>query len=168
MSRLRARCPDCRTLTAVALGPEYQCHSCGREFCAGLVRVPRAWGTGGEAMAADRVYDDVLEARGFEPRGATPDADEPESPGVAAARLRRAGFEQASASGDEVDHAFTPESFLAFLARFDDEDLFSTMDADTRTAVERELLARLRALPPGGLRLRLPIAYATARRPRRP
>lgn len=51
MSRLRARCPDCRTLTAVAVGPEYQCHSCGREFCAGLVRVPRAWGAGGEAMA---------------------------------------------------------------------------------------------------------------------
>jgi arginase len=39
------------TLTAVAVGPEYQCHSCGREFAAGLVRVPRAWGTGGEAMA---------------------------------------------------------------------------------------------------------------------
>jgi arginase len=52
VSRLRARCPDCRTLTAVAVGPEYQCHSCGREFCAGLVRVPRAWGDGGEAMAA--------------------------------------------------------------------------------------------------------------------
>jgi len=51
MSRLRAKCPDCRTLTAVAMGPEYQCHSCGREFGAGLVRVPRAWGTGGEAMA---------------------------------------------------------------------------------------------------------------------
>ena len=51
MSRLRARCPDCRMLTAVAIGPEYQCHSCGREFGAGLVRVPRAWGNGGEAMA---------------------------------------------------------------------------------------------------------------------
>ena len=51
MSALRARCPDCRTLTAVAIGPEYQCHSCGREFAAGLLRVPRAWGTGGEAMA---------------------------------------------------------------------------------------------------------------------
>jgi arginase len=51
MSRLRARCPDCRTLTAVAIGPEYQCHSCGREFLAGLVRVPRAWGVGGETMA---------------------------------------------------------------------------------------------------------------------
>jgi arginase len=35
----------------VAVGPEYQCHSCGREFGAGLVRVPRAWGEGGETMA---------------------------------------------------------------------------------------------------------------------
>jgi arginase len=51
VSRLRARCPDCGTLTAVAVGPEYECHSCGREFGAGLVRVPRAWGTGGESMA---------------------------------------------------------------------------------------------------------------------
>jgi arginase family enzyme len=51
VSRLRAKCPDCRTYTAVALGPEYQCHACGRTFGAGLVRVPRAWGTGGEDMA---------------------------------------------------------------------------------------------------------------------
>jgi len=51
VSRLRARCPDCRTLTAVAIGPEYECHSCGRSFAAGLVRVPRAWGRDGEAMA---------------------------------------------------------------------------------------------------------------------
>jgi arginase family enzyme len=50
VSRLRARCPDCRTLTAVALGPDYQCHACGREFHAGLLRVPRAWGDGGEVM----------------------------------------------------------------------------------------------------------------------
>jgi arginase len=50
MSGLRARCPFCRTFTAVALGPDYECHSCGREFAAGLVRVPRAWGSGGEAM----------------------------------------------------------------------------------------------------------------------
>ena len=51
MSRLRARCPHCRTLTAVALGPEYECHACGRQYGAGLVRVPQAWGDGGEAMA---------------------------------------------------------------------------------------------------------------------
>jgi arginase family enzyme len=51
VSVLRAKCPDCRTLTAVAIGNEYQCHSCGREFGAGLMRVPRAWGSGGESMA---------------------------------------------------------------------------------------------------------------------
>jgi arginase family enzyme len=51
MSALRARCPHCRTLTAVALDDGYECHSCGAVFAAGLVRVPRAWGAGGEAMA---------------------------------------------------------------------------------------------------------------------
>jgi arginase len=51
VSRLRARCPDCGTFTAVALGPGYECHACGREFNAGLVRIPRAWGKGGESMA---------------------------------------------------------------------------------------------------------------------
>jgi arginase len=51
VSRLRAKCPQCKTFTAVALGPDYQCHSCGAEFGAGLVRVPRAWGKGGEGMA---------------------------------------------------------------------------------------------------------------------
>jgi len=50
VSRLRAKCPDCRTFTAVALGPEYECHACGRVFGAGLVRVPRAWGDGGVVM----------------------------------------------------------------------------------------------------------------------
>jgi arginase family enzyme len=50
MSRLRAKCPTCRAYTAVAMGPDYECHSCGRTFSAGLVRVPRAWGDGGDAM----------------------------------------------------------------------------------------------------------------------
>jgi arginase family enzyme len=50
VSLLRARCPSCRTLTAVAVDEGYECHSCGRSFAAGLVRVPRAWGDGGEAM----------------------------------------------------------------------------------------------------------------------
>jgi len=32
------------------MGPDYECHSCGRTFAAGLVRVPRAWGDGGGPM----------------------------------------------------------------------------------------------------------------------
>lgn len=50
MSQLRAKCPTCQTYTAVAIGPDYECHSCGRTFAAGLVRIPRAWGNDGELM----------------------------------------------------------------------------------------------------------------------
>jgi arginase family enzyme len=50
VSLLRARCPRCRTLTAVAVDEGYECHACGRSYAAGLVRVPRAWGDGGEPM----------------------------------------------------------------------------------------------------------------------
>jgi arginase len=35
----------------VAVGKGYECHSCGAVFAAGLVRVPRAWGSGGRDMA---------------------------------------------------------------------------------------------------------------------
>jgi arginase family enzyme len=57
MSVLRGKCPYCRTYTAVAVGPGYECHACGREFGAGLVRVPRAWGNGGELMVAGASLD---------------------------------------------------------------------------------------------------------------
>lgn len=57
MSVLRARCPSCRTGTAVAVGAGYECHTCGRSFGAGMVRVPRAWGSGGDAMAEGAFLD---------------------------------------------------------------------------------------------------------------
>jgi arginase family enzyme len=50
VSLLRAKCPTCHGYTAVAVDQGYECHACGRTFAAGLIRVPRAWGDGGEAM----------------------------------------------------------------------------------------------------------------------
>ena len=67
-----------------------------------------------------------------------------------------------------MDHRYTPEGFLGFLARFDDEELFATLEPAARAALEADLLARLRALPPDGLRMRLPIAIVTGRRSARP
>jgi arginase len=86
MSRLRAKCPDCKTFTAVALGPDYECHSCGREFHAGLVRVPQAWGEGGEAMAEAAFLElpypevGVVEADTLEEQNLALAADLPERP----------------------------------------------------------------------------------------
>jgi arginase len=86
MSRLRAKCPECRTYTAVALGPDYECHACGRVFHSGLVRVPQAWGAGGEAMAEaawlELPYPEtgVVEADTLEEQTLALAADLPERP----------------------------------------------------------------------------------------
>lgn len=122
-----------------------------------------AWMPGG-ALGADAAYDDALLAAGLEPRDDGTVRDDPASTEAAAARLRRAGFAGASARGGEVRHQYTPEGYLAFVRSFDDEDLFASLDDDARRALEADLLARLRALPPEGLALRIPVAYATGRR----
>jgi arginase len=86
VSRLRAKCPECKTFTAVALGPDYECHACGREFHAGLVRVPQAWGVEGEAMAEaawlELPYPEaaIVEAASLEEQSLALAADLPERP----------------------------------------------------------------------------------------
>jgi arginase len=86
VSRLRAKCPDCKTFTAVALGPDYECHACGRVYHSGLVRVPQAWGDGGEAMAEsawlELAYPEtaVIEAETLEEQNLALAADLPERP----------------------------------------------------------------------------------------
>ncbi len=86
MSRLRAKCPHCRTFTAVSIGPDYECHSCGTVFHCGLVRVPQAWGEGGEAMAEAAFLElpypevGVIEADTLEEQSLALAADLPERP----------------------------------------------------------------------------------------
>jgi arginase len=86
VSRLRAKCPDCKTYTAVALGPDYECHACGRVFHSGMVRVPRAWGDGGEAMAESAWLElpfpeaAIVEAETLEEQNLALAADLPERP----------------------------------------------------------------------------------------
>jgi SAM-dependent methyltransferase len=121
------------------------------------------WLAGGGPFAADGAYDAALDAVGLEPREHG-GHDDIVSPAGAVAILRRAGFSDARARSELLAHEFTPEGFLGFLARFDDEDRFGTLDTDVRARLERELLTRLRRLPPGGLRMELPIVYATGRR----
>jgi SAM-dependent methyltransferase len=121
------------------------------------------WLEGG-MLAADAAYDAALAAFGFEPRAQGGSNGDLVSPEAAVAQLRRAGFSGARAHAGELAHRFTPEGYLGFVSRFDDEDLFASIDTDTRQALEADLLARLAALPPDGLEMRLPIVYATGRR----
>ncbi len=122
------------------------------------------WLDGGEPMAADTAYDDALVAAGLEPRDPGGDRPDPTSPAAAAAQLRRAGFRGVTARATQLEHAFTPEGFIGFMTRFDDEDLFRTMEPAERGILEADLLRRMRTLPADGLRLVLPIVYASGRR----
>ena len=133
------------------------------------------WLRGGERFRPDDAYDDARQAVGLESRwdddddaddDADPGNDDVPSPEAAVAQLRRAGFAGASARASMLRHPFTPEGYLGFLARFDDEDEFSSLPADQRTALEHQVLERLRALPAESLVMRMPIVYATGIRTR--
>lgn len=86
MSRLRAKCPSCKTYTAVAIGPDYECHTCGSVYHSGMVRVPQAWGDGGEVMVESAWLElpfpeaAVVEAETLEEQTLALAADLPERP----------------------------------------------------------------------------------------
>ena len=122
------------------------------------------WLQGGVPLEADRVYDEALEDAGIEPREPGGGSDDLASAEAAVAVLRRAGFGAATARAETLVHQFTPETFLAFIAGFDDADQFDALEPDERKALRADVLGRLRALPADGLRLVAPIVYAAGRR----
>jgi SAM-dependent methyltransferase len=140
------------------------------------------WLRGGERFAGDDAYDEArrdvgLDGRweddgdesgddGADPEELDPSNDDVPSPDAAVAQLRRAGFSGTRARGSVLEHRFTPEAYLGFLARFDDEDEFATLEAAQRDALEHRLLERLRAMPAARLVMRMPIVYATGVRTR--
>ena len=113
----------------------------------------------------DRVFDELLDEFGFEDRPSEDRAGDIPSASTAASELRRAGYRDVIAEPAQLDYRFTVESYMAFLRDFDEESLFDEMD----TAERRRFLARLRerlmALPPDALSFRVPIVYASGRRP---
>jgi SAM-dependent methyltransferase len=126
------------------------------------------WLDGEVRFAGDRALDEALAAAGLEPRGDLEEdgrAGDVPSVRAAADQLRRAGFRNATAHAGIVRHDFSPRSWLGFLAEFDEEDLFESLDPGARARLEHELLGRLEALSPDELRLELPVVYATGVRP---
>ena len=113
-------------------------------------------------FAPDLALDAVLDELQLEGRdrgdGGSPDVV---SPRAAADGLRRAGFRRARATGALLEHRFDPEAYLGFVREFDEEDLFETLPRSQRARLEARLLARVRALRPDDLVLRLPIVRAT-------
>ena len=70
------------------MGPGYECHRCGTTFAAGLLRVPKAWGAGGDAIeegaSLELPYPDTghVERDTLEEQTAAIEASLPERPFV--------------------------------------------------------------------------------------
>lgn len=139
------------------------------------------WLRGGSRFAGDECYDAARREVGLAPLLDEDDVpapadgeidlydpgnDDVPTPGHAVRQLRRAGFTGAMARAALIEHAFTPESYLGFVARFDDADEFSALDPARREALEHRLLERLRRLPAKDLVMRLPIVHASGTRSR--
>lgn len=118
------------------------------------------WLEGDLPMAADRAWDAALEAAGLG-RESPGGHDDLASPAAAIGQLRAAGLSRVTAREDRLVHQFSPEDYASFVTRFDDGDLVASLDLDVRASLEADLLRRLRALPESGLRLELPIVYAS-------
>ena len=120
-----------------------------------------AWLVGGDRFAPDRIVDDVLDEFGFDPPEPEAGGGDIASAASAAASMRRAGFREVRATRTMLEHRWSVEGYLGFLAEFDEESLFGDLDPKERRSIERRLRTELRKLSEEDLTMRLPVVYVT-------
>ncbi len=126
-----------------------------------------SWLRDDRRFTPDLIFDEVLESleiAGREPGGR---ADDLPSVVRAAGELRRAGFADVAAWPDILEHRFTVDGYLGFLAEFDEESLFDELEPLVRDRLLATMRERLTALAADELTMRFPIVFASGRRSRR-
>ncbi len=124
-----------------------------------------SWLADHRTFEPDRVFDDLLDELGIEPRddGGGPSGDLP-SVERAAGELRRAGFAGVVAEAGLLEHRFSADGYIGFLSEFDEETLFDELPRARRERLVSELRRRLRRLPADQMTMRAPIVFASGRR----
>ena len=122
------------------------------------------WLEDDRAFAPDRIFDEVLDELGVDPPA--PDNRSGDLPSIerTANELRRAGFRDVTAERRSLDHAFSVESYIAFMTEFDEASLFEEFEPAFRDQVLLRLRAQLETLTAEDLTMRFPIVYASGRR----
>ncbi len=123
-----------------------------------------SWLQDERAFTPDLIFDEVLES--FDIGGREPDVRSGDLPSVAraAGELRRAGFADATADAEMLEHTFTVDTYLAFLTEFDEESLFDELEPDVRDSILATMRERLTRLSRDDLTMRFPIVFASGRR----
>jgi ubiquinone/menaquinone biosynthesis C-methylase UbiE len=123
-----------------------------------------SWLQDARAFEPDLIFDEALDTIGIGAR--EPDGRSGDLPSVSrtAGELRRAGFSDAQAEGDMLEHRFTVDGYLNFLSEFDEETLFDELTRKEREQVLSTMRRRLSALPAAAMTMRFPIVFASGRR----
>jgi SAM-dependent methyltransferase len=118
------------------------------------------WLTDDRIFLPDIDLDDALDEIGIGPR--EPDARPGDVDSVEGAirQLRRAGYEDVTASRAMLEHPFDIDGYVAFITQFDEADTYESLEPDERATFERSLRSRLRRRRPDQLVLRLPVVAA--------
>ena len=123
-----------------------------------------SWLEDHRAFQPDLIFDDVLDTLGIGARDGGGGSDDLPSVERAAGELRRAGVAGVVAEAGVLEHRFSVDGYIAFLAEFDEDTLFEELEPDLRERLVGELRLRLGRLAADALTLRLPIVFASGRR----
>ena len=121
-------------------------------------------------LPAEKRFLDVLEALGIEEEAEEEGFRNPRprdfhSLEQARDELAAAGFAGIEVGLDELRHAWTADSYLAYKEHYDEHELFESLDAAVRERLRSELAQRLAPLPAAAFELRGPLVTAVVRRP---
>jgi ubiquinone/menaquinone biosynthesis C-methylase UbiE len=119
-------------------------------------------------VPADAVYHEILRDLGDEPDdegGGSPRSGDYLTLAEARDELAEAGFEAIDVVRDELHHAWTAESYLAFKEDFDDHERLHSLEPAERERLHAALVDGLSGLPPDAFEMRGALVAGTARRP---
>jgi ubiquinone/menaquinone biosynthesis C-methylase UbiE len=125
-----------------------------------------SWIEDERAFKPDVIFNQELDALGFDPPEADGRPGDLPSVERAAGELRRAGFAGVVAEGGLLEHRFTVDGYIGFLSEFDEETLFDELEPEVRERLVSNLRRRLRRLSGADLTMRFPIVFASGRRSR--
>jgi ubiquinone/menaquinone biosynthesis C-methylase UbiE len=125
------------------------------------------WHADDPPFKPDEAFGDALDDLQIVPPSDDRDVHPYTSARAAATELRRAGFAEVRARDVQLEHRFTPESYLDLLEHWIDREVFSGLDVEERAELRALTLRYMGELRPDAFIWRRPLVRAIGRRPRR-
>jgi len=122
------------------------------------------WLASGPPFEPDRIFDSLLDELGIESGDSGGGSDDFESADHARHVFRRAGFHDVDADEATLEHRYSIDGYIGFLAEFDETSLIEDLEPDEREWLVASLRDRLARLTDEAMTMRFPIVFVSGRR----